>query len=157
MWASLEVGAKRIIQLKQVRSSYSSSVFHHWSWKVRGVIKPMFWCKKQHISHCVLTFTTRPWIIYCDRKSCWQLLYPIPNPRPDPNDTGHVRPGGRRDREIKSHLLVFTDIYREIKLTFKEEDGKHDADTDARHCKEKKRNIKKLIKQKRQNHEIRLL
>lgn len=40
-------------------------------------------------------------------------------------------------------------MYKEIKLTFKEEDGKHDADTDACHCKEKKRNIKKLIK--RQN------
>ncbi len=59
---------------------------------------------KQLILPSVLTLTMRPWIRYGDLKSCWQLAYPMPSPKPEPSETGHVRP--RTEKCSEKHALA---------------------------------------------------
>ena len=97
--------------------SSSSLVLHYWSWGLtcKHTQKPCVTtgsvCQKPQteclISPSVLTLTTGPWIRYGDLNSCWQLAYPMPSPRPEPNDTGHVRPTGGGGRTLHFKKEIF--------------------------------------------------
>lgn len=74
----------------------------------------------------------------------------MPSPKPEPNETGHVRPGGERHFKVvlTNKNPAFTSLPSERALTFKEKDGEHNAHTKASHCKEegKKQSTSGVIK-----------
>lgn len=49
------------------------------------------WATSERLTLLYWSLTTRLWIRCSDLKSCWQLVYPMPSPIPEPNATGHVR------------------------------------------------------------------
>ncbi len=76
----------------------------------------------------------------------------MPSPKPEPNETGHVRPGGEKRSPINDALkrclqnkTLRLPVYLQKRaLTFKEEDGEHDAHAEASHCEgeEKKKKVR---------------
>lgn len=64
----------------------------------------------------------------------------MPSPKPEPNDKGHARPSGEKESLLDGLLRKEKKGkggFSEIILTFKDNEREHNANTEARYCKER--------------------